>query len=502
MLPAIDVTTFGATGDGTTDDTAAINSAINACVVTRTAPHNGCILYFPPGIYEETGITLPAFVSAQGAGWGISVLQLKAGTSADVITITPSTFNFSLYGLTLDGNSANGGTGNCFTVQTSPISPEEWNTANKQTAASNSSRWGHIEEMMFSNCSQDGVHINVYNYAMFFTNFYIFNNGVYGLWTQGTNSHFMNCIIERNGTSGVFITNSNNKLTSCAVIWNGNTDNTQAAVHVAGGRNTITAVDTEDNYTSGFYDSGPDNQFIGDLSDSNGYAHNNANASSLGASGFVITGQHSVFIGCKVTSYRGLLGDGNYTTEWPYTYVGSAVADKVDITFDGVNEQPPIVAADLQVYANTVVIPSVGTASSAATDANSGPLLFRGSWWNGSISSFSDWTIQHQLNSTFDQLVFTPPIPSTNPGSPAVTFPQQLTATSTSGNYSSVQLKLSSSVWNGTAPAFPGWLMQSTVGTGTNPDNVFTLLPFNSTGTPQINLNANTNNLGPWRSQG
>lgn len=40
------VKTFGAKGDGSTDDTSAINSAISAAQV------NGGILYFPPGVYE------------------------------------------------------------------------------------------------------------------------------------------------------------------------------------------------------------------------------------------------------------------------------------------------------------------------------------------------------------------------------------------------------------------------------------------------------------------
>ena len=39
--PWIDVTAYGAKGDGSTDDSPAINNAITAC------PNNGCTIYFP-----------------------------------------------------------------------------------------------------------------------------------------------------------------------------------------------------------------------------------------------------------------------------------------------------------------------------------------------------------------------------------------------------------------------------------------------------------------------
>jgi hypothetical protein len=46
-MPALfDVQTYGAVGDGTTDDTAAIQSAIDA------TPANGGVVFFPPGTYK------------------------------------------------------------------------------------------------------------------------------------------------------------------------------------------------------------------------------------------------------------------------------------------------------------------------------------------------------------------------------------------------------------------------------------------------------------------
>jgi hypothetical protein len=167
-LPVVSVMSFGATGNGVTDDTAAINSAMTACT-SSAAPFNGCILYFPAGIYITTGLSMQSFVNMKGDGWATTVIKLKPATASDILTVPVSGFNFSMYGLTLDGNSSNGGTGNCFSTVTTGTGPVKWNTANKLTAVSNAQKWGHIEEVMFSNCSQDGIHINVYNYISFST---------------------------------------------------------------------------------------------------------------------------------------------------------------------------------------------------------------------------------------------------------------------------------------------------------------------------------------------
>ena len=427
-LSIVSVVNYGAAGDGVTDDTAAINSAMMSCI-SKAVPNNGCILYFPAGIYITTGLTLQSFVNMKGDGWGTSVIRLKPNTASDVLMIPVTTSNFSVYGLTLDGNSANGGAGNCFSTATTPTGPVKWNTANKQTTSVNAQKWGHIEEVMFSNCSADGIHINVYNYMLFFDNFYAFNNGVYGVYTQGTNSGFANFQIEHNGTAGIHIANANNRFTSGEVIWNGSTVNTEAAVYVSGGRNIITAVETEDNYTSGFFDNGSNDEFIGCVSDSNGYAPGNANASSLAASGFIVGGAGGIYIGDKVTSYRGRLPDGNFTTEWPYTIANTNQA-RIDISYDNTNKPPPTVAGDVVVVNNLSTLPSAGI------------------------------------------------------------------ATSTSGNFSSAPLKFGSSVWGRSAPLFPGWLLQSTVGTGTNPDSIFKALPYNSTGTALFQINSNTSMSG------
>ena len=190
---------------------------------------------------------------------------------------------------------------------------------------------------MFSNCSRDGIHINVYNYMLFFDNFYAFNNGVYGVYTQGTNSGFSNFEIERKGAAGIRVANANNRFTSGEVIWNGAERQFGSGCECVGrARNIIMAVQAEDNYTGGFFDNGANDEFIGCVSDSNGYVPKNPQASSRAASGFIVGGTGGVFIGDTVTSYRGPLPDGNFATEWPYT-IRNANQSKIDISYDSTN---------------------------------------------------------------------------------------------------------------------------------------------------------------------
>jgi hypothetical protein len=58
--PRVDVTAFGAKGDGVTDDTAAIQAAITTVCNTYPQPSGGGSIFFPPGIYVLSQPQLPS----------------------------------------------------------------------------------------------------------------------------------------------------------------------------------------------------------------------------------------------------------------------------------------------------------------------------------------------------------------------------------------------------------------------------------------------------------
>lgn len=105
---------YGATGNGTTDDTVAVQAAIDAA-----AAGGGGSILFAPGTYSISQITIPA-VEIQLTGNGAATLKHRgtAGTSM-IVNVTSTTCpQFTIEDLTIDGNkgtysasTGGGGTG-------------------------------------------------------------------------------------------------------------------------------------------------------------------------------------------------------------------------------------------------------------------------------------------------------------------------------------------------------------------------------------------------------
>jgi hypothetical protein len=71
---------FGATGDGITDDTAAINRALNQLYCRETNPQIRRSLFFPAGVYKiSQTIIIPPYATLVGEGADNSIIQLDSG---------------------------------------------------------------------------------------------------------------------------------------------------------------------------------------------------------------------------------------------------------------------------------------------------------------------------------------------------------------------------------------------------------------------------------------
>lgn len=89
LAERVSVKDFGATGDGVTDDTTAIATAITAVNAA-----GGGTLYFPGGTYVASAVVLQSFVRLVGDGFKKTILQHKSGTATDFITLTNNNTDF------------------------------------------------------------------------------------------------------------------------------------------------------------------------------------------------------------------------------------------------------------------------------------------------------------------------------------------------------------------------------------------------------------------------
>ena len=126
-IGCVDVRAYGATGDGTTDDTAALNAALNGTRSQGGRPpdHYSArprVVYLPPGTYKVSGTLtwVGINLTVRGAGRGDTVIRLvngaagfgSAGSPKAVLqTWRTSNYGFSqnIRDLTVDTGSGNAG---------------------------------------------------------------------------------------------------------------------------------------------------------------------------------------------------------------------------------------------------------------------------------------------------------------------------------------------------------------------------------------------------------
>lgn len=104
----ISVIDFGATGDGTTNDSKAIQTAINSAALT------GAVVEIPPGTYIiGTKLTMNKPIHLRGSGWK-TILKAKNSLNDHLIEFTGASqamFGAVISDLKLDGNQANQSSG-------------------------------------------------------------------------------------------------------------------------------------------------------------------------------------------------------------------------------------------------------------------------------------------------------------------------------------------------------------------------------------------------------
>lgn len=205
LLPFISVKSYGAKGDGVTDDTNAIKSALNGLV-----PGVGGTIYFPTGTYiiSET-ILIGGNVTIYGDGVFNSLIKLADNSNCNMISNDENTIMYyiTIHDIGLDGNAQNNTSGSGILLH---------NASDSQ-----------IYNVRIANFKDDGIHFtaNDYSLAPMIYNCFIRGKNDYttgsGIFCDGavTDVFINNVDIGWCGTAGINLSASNGSSIINAMCW-------------------------------------------------------------------------------------------------------------------------------------------------------------------------------------------------------------------------------------------------------------------------------------------
>lgn len=195
---SISVKQFGAVGDGVTDDTDAIQAALNAAAGKR--------LRFPAGLYmTRGGHVIPRDTVLIGDGWVSKVRVIAAANPAHIFTSGSEAAytTVEIYDIEIDGNKANNPTGGYGVYLIRPVSC-------------------HMVNVHVRNCHGDNIILKAdgTGFGSILRNCWSYGSDGVGIRMQGggiTDVHIVGGDIGYNATAGVVLA------TSCsiadAVVW-------------------------------------------------------------------------------------------------------------------------------------------------------------------------------------------------------------------------------------------------------------------------------------------
>lgn len=193
---------FNAAGDGVTDDTAALQAAIDA----------GGITYLPPGVYVTStlearlGMVLRGLTRSAYAypvpGTQSSTLKLRSGTNGHLIHAGDGVNNVQISDLAFDGNKANNTAGDVIRLDPASAQDTSW----------------HIHDCYLDYAPHDGISVGSGRQAVKVNRTWIMRSTNNGITLNGADAGLDTVLIGLSGANGVYIGGWVEHLSNCD-IW-------------------------------------------------------------------------------------------------------------------------------------------------------------------------------------------------------------------------------------------------------------------------------------------
>jgi parallel beta-helix repeat protein len=284
---------YGAKGDASTDDTAAIQAAIDAAATTAQSTFGGGTVFLPAGMYITSAtLVLKKHVWLRGEGQNTTTIKLATNANCHVvqndIAASSSGTNADCVGLVdicLDGNKANqNGAGPYYGVRL------ETNPA--VTGASGDSFFDMHHTLLnvrVYKAKGDGFHF-VGRSATQVMNAFAYACDGYGYFST-FDTNYSHCESDSAGKAGFYLNNGSIRLAACKAYLSGQSDGVGAGFEFGSNANgtALAACEAQNNKGQGFYLNGSNRCVIEGVADSNSYdAVNYAGVELSGSSNNVI----------------------------------------------------------------------------------------------------------------------------------------------------------------------------------------------------------------------
>jgi parallel beta-helix repeat protein len=250
---SFNVKTYGALGDGSTNDYTAIAAAITAASVS------GGVVYFPAGNYKiGTGLTISSSnVTLMGSGFGSTTITLNNSVNSSAVTISGTgTVGVTICDLTIDGNKANNTSGHGIRIDTPYSSTDTQHL---------------LRNIDVVNAKQDGI--SIVNDTRVVRMFMVRSRyaGDNGYSIAGSDHQVFNAIADASNKSGFVIYCTNGLFFGCKAFYCDAAVSGYSGFRVEGTRNFFTSCEAQDNEESGWRLIGADNSTLSNcIADSNG----------------------------------------------------------------------------------------------------------------------------------------------------------------------------------------------------------------------------------------